>query len=202
MAKIELITTLHKGTNTDIDVFPNIKQQNIPNQAIDESKLDPVLLQKITPVVANPTIVGSEADLTSIQVGDTKYKVSLYGINLVGVSSDGTKGVVATFITRHSYGLLDPIYTEAQYSTQSGAENPLTQDMLNDLINFNAFAINESHGYVNTNIGGDQEGQHNYFTFTDTEGNEVASIKFIKPTNEDCYVENELGYLNIFIQVI
>ena len=76
MAKTELITTLHKGANTDIDVFPNIKKENIPSASIDESKVDPALLQKITPVVANPTIVGSEADLTSIQVGDTKYKVT------------------------------------------------------------------------------------------------------------------------------
>jgi len=107
MAKTELITTLHKGTNTDIDVFPNIKKQNIPNQAIDESKLDPTLLQKITPVVANPTVAGSESDLTSIQIGDTKYKVTGGGgggsevianptlvgdeDSLTGLEVDGTK---------------------------------------------------------------------------------------------------------------
>ena len=107
MAKTELITTLHKGANTDIDVFPNIKKQNIPEQAIDESKLDPALLQKITPVVANPTVVGSESDLTSIQIGDTKYKVTGGGgggsevianptlvgdeDSLTGLEVDGTK---------------------------------------------------------------------------------------------------------------
>jgi len=164
-----------------------------------------------TTVVANPTLAGTEANLTGLQVGDTKFAVpqgdsgSLYGISFTGISSDGTKYVAVTFITRNSYGLIDPTDpedTEAQYSTQSGTDVPLTQDMLNELINFEAFPISMINGFVDTEIGGGPEGQHNNFTFIDTEENEVASIKFTKPTGEDCYVENELGYLRISIQVI
>ena len=53
-----------------------------------------------TEVVANPTLAGTEDDLSGLQVGDTKYKVATVGANptlagteaeLEGLEIDGTK---------------------------------------------------------------------------------------------------------------
>ena len=36
----EIITTLHPDQNPDINLYPNIKKDNIPNGVIDINKLD------------------------------------------------------------------------------------------------------------------------------------------------------------------
>lgn len=57
-----------------LDIFGSRLKLNSSNKfTIDNKQL--ATTDDITNVVANPTLVGTESDLTGLQVGDTKYKV-------------------------------------------------------------------------------------------------------------------------------
>lgn len=66
------------------------------------------LVEGLTSVVANPTLAGTEADLTGLQVGDTKYKVPSGGgggqlyrhhIRLLSGALTMNKAVLVSFIS-------------------------------------------------------------------------------------------------------
>ena len=57
-----------------LDIFGSRLKLNSSNKfTIDNKQL--ATTDDITNVVANPTLVGTESDLTGLQVGDTKYIV-------------------------------------------------------------------------------------------------------------------------------
>ena len=63
--KIKVLTDKYKSTTK---IYPKIKKECLPSDVLND-------LDDITKVVANPTLAGTESELTGIEVGDTKYKI-------------------------------------------------------------------------------------------------------------------------------
>lgn len=75
MAKRDI--TLRDKYKSTTALYPKINAKSFTTSAIEKvaSIADAEIEDKVNEVVANPTLAGTEADLTGIQIGETKYKV-------------------------------------------------------------------------------------------------------------------------------
>ena len=80
-----------------------------------------------TTVIANPTLAGTEANLTGLQVGNTKYKVPQGGaIEIVDVVSEGSGTVTQEQLTKLQNGAILRCNGNVIYSYLSEADGYLS----------------------------------------------------------------------------
>lgn len=103
----EKVNTLEEKVNNKQDALESgVNIKTINNQSIlGEGNIN---ISEGTEVIANPTLAGTESNLTGLQVGDTKYKVPQGGGASLGISDDLVfktdnlkKNIIAYFSQRY-----------------------------------------------------------------------------------------------------
>lgn len=94
-------------------IYPKIIEECLPSDIADK-------IEDATKVTANPTLDGTESDLTSLEVGDTKYKVDggkqLYQHNVVLTYSTNYKFKVFTIVNDNSANFTNSTFAQYLYN--------------------------------------------------------------------------------------
>ena len=71
---MEILATLHPENNSNDDLFPNVKKENIPSKAINLDKLSPEVQAKL-PKVINTNEVLPATKLKYLEIDGITYSI-------------------------------------------------------------------------------------------------------------------------------